>query len=198
MDLGRSLLGEALSPSGRQVLNEFFQASGSTMNLLSMDPDESAFQSNLPLLTDVKCTSRSAILEALQLQHSAHGVLIVANIKSNHRNTYRKDIDGLENIHLIKKGDVLVSVNQQFVTDVEDAEDLIENEKMPLHLVFSRVVVRKNTLGEYDANDIMRHLEHDSSKLLTKYDLNDAAEMVHVFIDLSNSKDSYQLLREFI
>ncbi|OQS06241.1 hypothetical protein THRCLA_01716 [Thraustotheca clavata] len=189
---GRSLLNEALSPSGRRILNEFFEANAGakdTTKPIGVD------LSKLPLLTEVFCKSRR-VLDILQLRLNRHDIILVSNVLQ--KKGHAVDVFDLRNMGLIRRDDVLVSINQEPVPDVPTAFQLLKDLPLPITLVFSRTLVRKNTLGEYKVEDIMRHIEYNQSRLLEKYDAHDAAVMLNMMIRFTGLQGSYTHLREFI
>ncbi|EQC37070.1 hypothetical protein SDRG_05297 [Saprolegnia diclina VS20] len=189
---GRSLLNEALSPTGRRVLNDFFQANAGAKD--TTKPRGIDLQS-LPLLTEVFVKSRAA-LDVLQLRADRHDIILVTNVLQKKADAV--DVLDLRNMGLIRRDDVLVSINTEPVPDVAAAYTALKELPLPITLVFSRSLVRKNTLGEYSVEDVMRHVEHNQSRLLEKYDAHDAAVMLSMMVRFTGLQGSYTLLREFI
>ncbi|KAF0690606.1 Aste57867_18008 [Aphanomyces stellatus] len=190
---GRSLLNEALSPTGRQILNDFFEASAGSRSMKA-SPVSYTFQT-LPLLTEVTCLSRQ-VCDVLHLTVNLHGSVIVSKILQ--KKSSSKDVLDMENMGLIRKDDVLVSINKRPVDDMDDAHAWLQDMPLPLTLVFSRNVVRKNTLGEYSLDDLRRHAEHNRCRLLERHSPSDVAQMLHMMIQFTNSDGSYRLLKDFI
>ncbi|OQR90072.1 hypothetical protein ACHHYP_05834 [Achlya hypogyna] len=186
---GRSLLHEALSPSGRRVLDEFFQANAGEKAPKSVDLQ------SLPLLTEVFVKSRK-VLDVLQLRGSRHDMILVTNVLQKTPNAV--DVFDLRNMGLIRRDDVLVSINTAPVTDVPAVMEALATLPLPITLVFSRTLVRKNTLGEYSVEEMMRHIEHLESRLLTKYDAHDAAVMLTMMVRFTGLQGSYTSVTDFI
>ncbi|RHZ31504.1 hypothetical protein DYB37_003658 [Aphanomyces astaci] len=195
---GHSLLSEALSPSGRQVLNEFIEASAGTRSSTKASPVNYTFQT-LPLLTEVTCHSRH-IVDVLRLTVSLHGSVIVSKVyprkqpsaltsPKSSAASFPSSID-MDNLGLIRPDDTLVSINLRPVDDIDDALNWLAGLPLPLTLV--------NTLGEYTLDDLRRHAEHNRSRLLTRHVPADVAQMLHMMIELTNSGGSYRMLKDFI
>ncbi|RHY19201.1 hypothetical protein DYB25_002280 [Aphanomyces astaci] len=195
---GHSLLSEALSPSGRQVLNEFIEASAGTRSSTKGSPVNYTFQT-LPLLTEVTCHSRH-IVDVLRLTVSLHGSVIVSKVYPRKQPSaltspkcsaasFPSSID-MDNLGLIRPDDTLVSINLRPVDDIDDALNWLAGLPLPLTLV--------NTLGEYTLDDLRRHAEHNRSRLLTRHVPADVAQMLHMMIELTNSGGSYRMLKDFI
>ncbi|CAK4078661.1 unnamed protein product [Aphanomyces euteiches] len=186
-----SFLHEALSPSGRDVLNEFFQANAGSKS----SPANHTFQT-LPLITDVVCTSRR-VSEVVSLTVNIHGAIIVSKIAPPTLNK-KHPVSEMENIDLIRKDDILLSINQRPVDNLDEAQEWMQELPLPLTLVFSRAVVRKNTLGEYTLDDLRRHAEHNRSRLLERNSPADVAQILRIMIEFTQSEGSYRMLKDFI
>ncbi|KAF1324067.1 hypothetical protein FI667_g10097, partial [Globisporangium splendens] len=212
---GTSLLRDALSPSGRQILQDFLDVvadphdegdgdNGHDRRVaasLAHERHESAILKTLAVhdgnsnsFVQIQCNTRPFCLNLVEKR----GEIVVTGFTPDLRSGAAKGV--IEKSGRVLPGDVLIAINDEMeaLTNVKSTVDALVDAQLPAVLTFRRVPVVKATLGEYSSEDIQRNLGLRGSTLLNTHSVEDAALLVQAVIEVLDDTKATTPLATYI
>ncbi|KAE8895447.1 hypothetical protein PF005_g12487 [Phytophthora fragariae] len=225
---GRSLLSEALSPTTRRRFAGFLDTGTSSEESQMQSPfalsqtQSPAQQKPSPGRRTPSIRRRSALSDAdfdrantsdksvVWIRCSSRpfrvrlalerGQVVVHGFERSVDKGKRGPPGDVERSGLVQVGDVLVGVNGQTrrFSTLEMAQMALASVEMPVELAFRRVLVVKETLGEYTEKHIVRYLMLQDSLLVRARGVQEAALLVQACIEVFGESKSTVPMGDYI